>query len=105
LQCILTAFVFDALMLLMRTTVTLDSDVERILREEIHLSRKSFKEILNEAVRTALKPKPRQLPKLLPPVSMGVITGIDPARFTNLADELEVNAYRKLPPARKGKAR
>jgi hypothetical protein len=26
----------------MRTTVTLDSDVERILREEIHRSRKSF---------------------------------------------------------------
>ncbi len=85
----------------MRTTVTLDSDVERILRDEIHRTRRSFKEILNDAVRTALKPKPPRLPTLLPPVSMGVMTGVDPARFTNLADELEVEAYRRLAAPRK----
>lgn len=89
----------------MRTTVTLDSDVERILRDEIHRSRKSFKEILNDAVRTALKPKLRQLPKLLPPVSMGVTTGVDPARLSNLADEMEVSAYCKLAKPKKGKGR
>lgn len=89
----------------MRTTVTLDSDVERILREEIHRSRKSFKVILNDAVRAALKPKSQQLPKLLPSVSMGVMSGADPVRFTNLADELEADAYRRLAIARKRKKR
>jgi hypothetical protein len=87
----------------MRTTVTLDSDVERILREEMHRSRKSFKTILNDAVRAAIKPKSQLLPKLLPPVSMGVMTGIDPSRFTNFADELEANAYRRLANPGKGK--
>lgn len=89
----------------MRTTVTLDSDVERILREEIHRSRKSFKVILNDAVRAALKPKSQQLPKLLPPVSMGIMTGVDPVRFTNMADELEADAYRRLSNPGKGKRR
>ena len=87
----------------MRTTVTIDSDVERILRDEIHRSRKSFKVVLNNAVRTALKPKSPQLPKLLPPVSMGVMNGTDPMRLTNLADELEATAYRTLARTRKGK--
>ena len=31
----------------MRTTVTLDPDVERLLREAMHRSRLSFKETLN----------------------------------------------------------
>ncbi|MEI6321538.1 MAG: antitoxin [bacterium] len=84
----------------MRTTVTLDSDVERILRDEIHRSRKSFKQILNDAVRSALKPKSRELPKLLPPVSMGIMPGIDPVRLTDLADELEAETYRSLSTAK-----
>jgi len=90
-------------MFFMRTTVTLDSDVERILRDEIHRSRKSFKEILNDAVRKALKPKAPHQPKLLPPVSMGTMHGVDPTRFTNLVDELDVEAYRNLAPAGKGR--
>lgn len=89
----------------MRTTVTLDSDVERILRDEVHRSRKSFKDVINEAVRTALKPRAGQLPKLLPPVSMGVMPGIDPASFNNLADELEADAYRRLATPRKAARR
>jgi len=93
---ILIAFYFDVLMHLMRTTVTLDSDVERILRDEIHRSRRSFKEVLNDAVRRALKPKSPHLPNLLPPVPMGVMPGVDPARLPDLADDLEVDAYRAL---------
>lgn len=85
----------------MRTTVTLDSDVESILREEIHRTRRSFKAVLNDAVRAALKPKSKQLPRLLPPVSMGVMAGVDPTRYTHLADELEAEAYRRLADSRK----
>jgi len=38
----------------MRTTVTLDPDTERLLREEVARSGQSFKVVLNEAVRHAL---------------------------------------------------
>jgi hypothetical protein len=36
---------------------------------------------------------------------MGVMTGVDPVRFTNLADELEADAYRRLSKPGKGKRR
>jgi hypothetical protein len=77
----------------MRTTVTLDPDVERLLRDEGHRSKKSFKEVLNAAVRDSLRPAPRRLPKLLPPRSMGLRTGIDPRDLAGMADELEADAY------------
>ena len=38
----------------MRTTVTLDTDVERMLRESMHRSRTSFKQALNTAIRAGL---------------------------------------------------
>lgn len=57
----------------MRTTVTLDVDVERLLKKEAFKQNKSFKVVLNEAVRQGLGPhKPAKLPKLLPPVSLGI---------------------------------
>lgn len=41
----------------MRTTVTLDSDVEQILRERMAAKGVSFKEALNEAVRASATPR------------------------------------------------
>jgi len=38
----------------MRTTVTIDADTEHLLREEVHRTGQSFKEVLNLAVRRAL---------------------------------------------------
>jgi hypothetical protein len=75
-----------------RTTVTLDRDVERLLRETMHHSRQSFKQTLNTALRNALNPKVapaktgRFVVKARP---MGIRAGIDPAGFNKLADELE----------------
>lgn len=77
----------------MRTTVTLDPDVERLLREECYRTKRSFKEALNAAVRATLRPAPRRLPTLLPPRAMGLRTGIDPRELAGLADELETDAY------------
>jgi hypothetical protein len=76
----------------MRTTVTLDPDVELYLREACQAQGKSFKKVLNNALREALKP-PGQIPELLPPRSMGLQPGIDPRRLSDVADELEVEAY------------
>jgi hypothetical protein len=38
----------------MRTTVTLDPDVQRLLEEAQHRSRRPFKQVLNDAVRAGL---------------------------------------------------
>ena len=52
----------------MRTTVTLDEDVERLLREATHRSRSSFKETLNQG-----EPRPvhRQRQAAGAPVRLG----------------------------------
>ena len=78
----------------MRTTVTLDNDAERLLRLAMHKRRKSFKETLNDAIRTGLgvKPLPKNRPRLVIKARpMGLRPGIDPAGLNKLADELEVD--------------
>ena len=47
----------------MRTTVTLDPDVERLIGDEMRERAISFKEALNEAVRTGLSGKEHKRPK------------------------------------------
>ena len=80
----------------MRTTVTLEKDVERILRDAMHRSRKSFKQTLNAAVRAGLSGKSvtagatRFIIKARP---LGLRSGIDPASFNKLADDLEIDAF------------
>lgn len=78
-----------------RTTVTLDKDVERILRDAMHRSRKSFKQTLNAAERAGLGEK-SETPKVARFVvkarPLGLRSGIDPAGFNKLADDLEVDA-------------
>ena len=81
----------------MRTTVTLDEDVERLLREAMHRSRCGFKEALNAALRTGLGRKAagtRRAPFAIKARPMGLRPGIDPAGLNKLADEFEVDAFR-----------
>jgi hypothetical protein len=80
----------------MRTTVTLDKDVERLVREAMHRSRASFKKTLNAAVRAGLAEKntSAKVPRFIVRAkSMGLRTGLDPASLNQLADELEVDAF------------
>lgn len=79
----------------MRTTVTLDADVEQLLREAMQRGRKSFKEALNEAVRRGLRGKrdegePDYVVRARP---MGLRPGIDPAQVRDLDDELELEEF------------
>jgi hypothetical protein len=79
----------------MRTTVTLDKDVERMLREAMHRTRKSFKETLNDSVRMALgarSGRAKKRPFVVRARPMGLRAGIDPTGLNKLADELEVDA-------------
>ena len=77
-----------------RTTVTLDADVERLLKATAHQRGKSFKVVLNEAVRQSLgRKKPSPVKALLPAVPMGLRVGIDPRRLNQIADDLEAEAF------------
>lgn len=75
--------------------MTLDPDVERMLREAMHRSRASFKATLNAAIRAGLGSKPRCAPSrpfVIRARPLGLRVGLDPAGFNKLADELEVEA-------------
>lgn len=80
----------------MRTTVSLDADVERLLKDAMHQSRCSFKETLNRAIRTALGGEAASTER--PPFEvtarpLGLRGGIDPTSFNKLADDLEGEAF------------
>lgn len=77
----------------MRTTLTLDPDVAKLLHDEQYRTKKTFKEVLNSAVRTSLRGTQAKRPKLLPPRAMGLRTGIDPRDLAGLADDLEAESY------------
>lgn len=78
----------------MRTTLTLDSDVARLLGEEAHRRRRPFKEVVNDAIRRGLSP--RQTGKggkyKVQVHSARLRAGIDRAGFNKLADESEDEA-------------
>jgi hypothetical protein len=74
----------------MRTTLTLDDDVARLVEDAIHREHRSMKQVINDALRQALAPHvPRQEPYHLTPHESAVRPGFDPAGFNQLADELE----------------
>lgn len=84
----------------MRTTLTLESDVARRIKHEIQRSGKGMKAVVNEALRIGLgltSPKKKPPRFEVRPHSFGLRPGIDPDRFNQLLDELEVEeAARKL---------
>jgi hypothetical protein len=79
----------------MRTTVTLDADVEQLLRAAVERTRTSFKQVLNEAVRRGLRgqgdgPNP---PFDVEPKAMRLRPGIDPARIRDIDHDLEIEEF------------
>ncbi len=85
----------------MRTTLTLDDDVARLVEEAIHREHRPMKQIVNDALRRALAPRvARQEPYHLTPHESAVRPGFDPSGFNRLADELEDEAI--LDNARRG---
>jgi hypothetical protein len=79
----------------MRTTLTLDPDVARLLEEEMHRARKPFKQVVNDALRRALAPQPttaRRRTYRVQPHAARFLPGLDRARLNALADELEDTA-------------
>jgi hypothetical protein len=94
----------------MRTTVTVDPDVEALLRQAMQQSGQSFKTTLNQAVRRGLADvvvKSDEPPFVVKPKAMGLKPGIDYSKINQLNDQLEVEAYlevtRKLKEERSNK--
>ena len=80
------------MMLFMRTTLTIDDDLIRELREKAHKEGAPFKEIVNRALRVGLEHLDR--PKKTKPYkckaySLGYPPGADLDHALNLADRLE----------------
>ena len=80
----------------MRTTVTLEPDVEQLLKEEAHRTRMSFKIVLNNAVRAGVRraaPPGKRESFAVEARPLQLRPGIDPARLGEVADELEIDAF------------
>jgi hypothetical protein len=73
-----------------RTTLTLDHDVARLVEDAVHRTRRPMKQVVNDALRRALASDvARQQPYQLMPHESAIRPGFDPAGFNRLADELE----------------
>ena len=79
----------------MRTTLTLDPDVVKLLEEEVHRVRRPFKQVVNDAIRRGLaSPAPSCVGaryQVRPHVAT-FIPGLDRSRLNALADALEDDA-------------
>lgn len=79
----------------MRTTVTLEPDIECLVKEAMQREHKSFKEIVNTALYQLLAGSndSDEPPFTVKPKAMGLKSGIDITGFNKLADELEADAF------------
>lgn len=81
---------------IMRTTLTLEADLAKKLKELAHKRGKSFKETLNDVVRRGLA-APVQRAKAssyrVVPHAGGFRPGIDPRKLNQLADQLDVEDF------------
>ncbi len=83
----------------MRTTLTLDDQLARQLKEIARLRNESFKSVVNAVIRRGLrqadKPARRPPPFEVRPKSCGFRTGIDPGKLNQLVDVLEIENFQR----------
>jgi hypothetical protein len=78
----------------MRTTVTLDPDVVRLIDDAMHRDRRAFKDVVNDAIRRGLSPAAARPapPYKVKPHKAQLVAGFDPQGFNRLADDLDDQA-------------
>lgn len=90
----------------MRTTVTLDEDTERMIRDAMRRTQRSFKVTLNEAIRNGLNRVSERRPAFrVRARPMGLRTGIDPARMHEHEQEAEEERFLRVTDRAKSAAR
>lgn len=81
----------------MRTTLTLDSDLARLLKEKAHQRQSSFREVVNVTIRAGLaadrKPGGRRKRFKVKSRHLGFQPGIDIRKLNQLVDSLEVEDF------------
>ncbi len=89
---------------MMRSTLTIDPDVEQLLRDAVAQTRKPYKVVVNEALRRGLsvaEPAPTR-PFKVEPLALGWNATLDPTGFNRLLDQLAVEdlaeVQKALPP-------
>ena len=78
----------------MRTTLTLEPDVEQLLRQEMRQTNSSMKAVVNNALRLGLgvrgkQPRPPRF--RVEPHAFGFRPGVDRDRLNQLVDEMETD--------------
>jgi len=78
-----------------RTTLTLDPEIADRLKQEAALGKRSFKAIVNEALRRGLgmETTKRAQRFRVQPHSSRLFPGIDSTRLNQLVDELDVETF------------
>jgi hypothetical protein len=84
------------MMRLVRTTLTLDPDVSRLIDEAVHRERRPMKQVVNDALRQALAPQTKRQRVQVMAHRSAVRAGFDLDRMNQLADELEDEALLDL---------
>ena len=83
----------------MRTTLTLEDDLSRGLKERARASGKSFKEVVNETIRRGLsvgdRPPEDDEPFRVQARACGFRSGVDPLKLNQLYDEMELEDARR----------
>jgi hypothetical protein len=78
----------------MRTTLTLDDDLAKRLKELARQGRRSFKEVTNEVIRRGLSAGVPQVegerPFQVEPKACGFKPGVDPLKLNQIYDDLEI---------------
>lgn len=80
----------------MRTTVTLDDDVARLLEKETRRTGASFKEVVNRTLRLGLTAsrQPQRKRFVVTPIKMGLPPGLSYDCIPRLLDALEEDPHR-----------
>jgi len=88
--CYLDSNDFAAMIISVRTTVTIDADTEALLREEVKRTRRPFKEVLNRAIQRALAREPSgSHPRVEPLFHKPFPMEFEATGFNRLADALD----------------
>jgi hypothetical protein len=76
----------------MRTTLTLDPDVAKLVRDTVEREQLTLKDVINDALRRGLRPSELRQAFRIIPHSSALQPGLDPRGFNQLAEELEDEA-------------
>ena len=79
----------------MRTTLTIEDDLARTLKERARLLDLPFKQVVNETLRRGLSSAVREepAPYRVVPRHSGFAPGVDPLKLNQLSDQLEVEEF------------